>query len=256
MNNSRSGSGNRDALSVTRAEAGVEELIASPFVEDVLVAANHTALTEDLALTILRRLDLQAAVFEAIARNHSVIKQRKVLVGVVGHQHTPRHVSLPLLRRLFTFELMQVALTPSVLPDLKLAAEEILAGKLKTLALGERIALARRGSAKLAGALLFDAEATVIEAALQNPRTTEASIVKALGRPNTPIALLRMLVHHSKWSLRREIQIGILRRPQTTDALVLKVAAKLPKPVIQQVLTNSKLPTGRKELLQTALLRL
>ena len=82
MNNSRSGSGNRDALSVTRAGAGVEELIASPFVEDVLAAANHAALTEDLALTILRRRDLQAAVLEAIARNHSVIKQRKVLVAL------------------------------------------------------------------------------------------------------------------------------------------------------------------------------
>ena len=246
---------NKQPISLENPEAKPEELIASAFVEDLVAAAKLPGLTEDLALAILRRRDLPGAVLEEIARNHSVIKQRKVLLGVAEHQHTPRHISLPLLRRLFTFELMQLALTPSVLPDIKLAADEILTTKLTTLAVGERITLARRGSTKIAGTLLLDAETTVIEAALQNPRTTEASIVKALGRPETPLTFLTMLVNHSRWSLRREIQIGILRRREATEGLVLNVAAKLPKPVIQQLIRQAKLPAGRKELLEKALAR-
>jgi hypothetical protein len=232
-----------------------EELIASAFVEDLVVAAKHASLSEDLALTILRRRDLQAAVLEAIARNPSVIKHRKVLVGVVEHQRTPRHASLPLLRRLFTFELMQIALSPSVLPDVKRVAEETLVGKLETLSLGERITLARRASPAVAGALLIHAERSVMEAALHNPRMTEASIVKALARPEIPTALLNMLVEHTKWSLRREIQVGILRRSEASDFLVLTVAAKLPKRALHELLTQSNLPTHRKQLLQQALIQ-
>ena len=242
-------------ISVDNPAARPEELVASNFVEDLLAAAKHNGLSEDLALTILRRHDLQATVLEAVARNHSVIKHRKVLIGLVEHQHTPRHVSLPLLRRLFTFELMQVALAPSVLADVKRVAEEVLVAKLGTLSLGERITLARQGSATVAGVLLLHSDMPVIEAALQNPRMTEASIVKSLARPEVPVPLLNLLVEHSKWSIRREIQLGILRRKEAGDALVLRVAAKLPKRALEQLLTQHKLPTSRRELLQRALLQ-
>src|SRR5262249_2681820 len=150
-------------ISLQHPDATVEELVASPFVEDLVVAAKHAALNEDLALTILRRRDLEAKVIEAIARNTSVIKQRKVLIALVEHQHTPRQTSLPMLRRLFTFELMRVALAPSVLADVRLVAEEVLVSKMGTLSLGERITLARQSSGKVAGALLLQSERAVLE---------------------------------------------------------------------------------------------
>lgn len=246
---------NTQPISVQDPTAKPEELITSTFVEDILAAAKHNGLNEDLALTILRRHDLQASVIEAIAKNHSVIKHRKVLVGVVEHQHTPRHISLRLLRRLFTFELMQVALAPAVHADVKRIADELLIDKLETISLGERITLARQGSANVAAALLLHNETSIIEAVLQNPRMTETGILKSLARPKVPVPLLNMLVQHSKWSTRREIQIGILRRAEASDALVMQLAAKLPKRALQDVLTQYKLPASRKELLQRTLLQ-
>jgi len=255
VDDSRPFSGRVQPISVERPTARPEELVESLFVEDILAAAKHSALNEDMALTILRRRDLQASVLEAIARNHSVIKHRKVLVGIVEHQHTPRHISLPLLRRLFTFELMQIALAPGVHADVKRIAEELLIGKSETISLGERITLARQGSANVAAALLLHNETSIIESALQNPRMTETGIVKSLARPEVPVPLMNMLVQHSKWSTRREIQIGILRRAEASDALVMQLAAKLPKRALQEVLTQYKLPASRRELLQRALLQ-
>jgi hypothetical protein len=242
-------------ISVENPAANPEELIASSFVEDLVAAAKHSSLNEDLALAILRRSDLSSPVLEAVGRNASVIKYRKVLIGLVEHQHTPGHVSLPLIRRLFTFELMHVALAPAVLPDVKLLAQQVLITKLGTLSLGERITLARQASAGVAGVLLLHTETAVIEAALQNPRMTESSIVKALAKPQIRVVLLNMLVDHPKWSLRREIQIGILRRPEATDAQALKVAARLPKRVLQELITQFRLPAARKGLLQRASLQ-
>jgi len=247
--------GKAQAISVSRPSASVEELIESSFVEDLVVAAGHGALTEDLALAMFRRRDLPAAAIEALTRNHLVMKHRQVLVQVAQHQRTPRRVSLPMLRRLFAFELMQVALTPSVAADVKLVADEMLIGKLEKLALGERITLARQASAPVAGALLLHAERTVIEAGLQNPRMTEASIVKSLAKPDVPEILVSMLIEHPKWSLRREILVAILRRPEASEASVLEIASRLPRPALHELMQQLRLPPGREELLRTAMIR-
>jgi len=244
---------NAKPISVTRPAAKVEELVESAFVEDLVVAAGHGMLNEDLALALLKRRDLSVSVLEALMRNHVVMKHRKVLVSVVQHPRTPRHIALPLLRRLFVFELMHVALEPAVAADLKLLAEEVLIDKLETLSLGECINLARRSSTGVAGRLLLKGQTAVIEAALQNSRMTEASIVKSLGKNDVPAALVSMLAEHPKWSLRREIQTAIIRRPEATEAIVLKIVAKLPKPAIVDLLEQQSLPEGREELLRTTL---
>lgn len=247
--------GKAQPISVSRPSASVEELIESAFVEDLVVAAGHGALSEDLALAMLRRRDLPAAAIEALTRNHLVMKHRKVLVQVAQHPRTPRHVSLPMLRRLFTFELMHLALTPSVAADVKLVADEVLMGKLETIALGERITLARQASAPVAGALLLQAERAVIEAGLQNPRITEASIVKSLAKPDVPELLLSMLTEHPKWSLRREILVAILRRPEASETTVLEIATRIPRPALYELLQQVRLPPGREELLRRAMIR-
>jgi hypothetical protein len=210
-------------------------------------------LNEDLALLLLQRRDLSPQVLEGLVRNHTVMKHRKVLMQVVQHPRTPRHIALPMLRRLFVFELMRVGLEPMVPADLKLLIEDLLIDKLETLSLGESINLARRASAGVAGALLLHEQCAVIEAALQNPRMTEASIAKSLAKPKVPALLLSMLIEHPKWSLRRELQIAILRRAEATEGIVVQTAAKLPTPAILEVLEQVRLPVDREELLRRVL---
>ncbi len=91
-------------------------------------------------------------------------------MALVEHPKTPRHISLPLVRQLYTFEVMQVALTPMVPADLKLAADEVLCNRLETISPGEKLTLAHRASGRVAGELLRDGEARVVHAALENPQ--------------------------------------------------------------------------------------
>src|SRR6516225_1021431 len=74
--------GKSQPISLSRPSASVEELIESAFVEDLMAAAGHGALNEDLALAMLRRRDLPAAAIEALSRNHLVMKHRNVVVQV------------------------------------------------------------------------------------------------------------------------------------------------------------------------------
>ncbi len=161
-------------------DAALDELIHSQSQDVLHDVAASPRLTEELALGLLARRDLPHQVLEAVSKNGAVMKHRKVIIAVVSHPRTPRHVSLPIARHLYTFELMQIALLPALAADLKVAIEETLMARLETISEGERLTLAKRGSTRVAATLLADPEERVIHATLANPYMTEAWIVKAL----------------------------------------------------------------------------
>ncbi len=215
--------------------------------------ASSRRLTEDLALALLKRADLSGPVLEDVAKNASVMKHRKVIVALVEHPRTPRHVAIPIARRLYTFELMQLALRPALAADLKLVMEEALVNRLESSSKGERLSLAKRASGRVAAALLLDSEANIIEAALANPYMTEALLVKALMKDELPLALVEAASRHPKWSLRRDVRVALLRNESTPLARVLAFAQSLPTSVLQDVLRHSRLPATIKAYLEKEL---
>jgi hypothetical protein len=212
-------------------------------------AAADKRLTEDLALALLQRRELPPAAIEALVKNGAVMKHRTVINAVVVHPRTPRHVSLPIIRRLFAFELMSIALMPAVFADIKKFAEEVLILRLETTTPGERLSLARRSSPAVAAALLLDPERRVMEAALQNPRMTEAAIVKALMKDDAPQHLIDTVCHDPKWSLRREIRMALLRNEKTPLAPALAFAESMSSAALRQILNNSRLKANVKSYL-------
>ena len=207
------------------------------------------SLSEDAALSLLKRADLAPEVLEQLSKIGELLKYRKVKLALVEHPKTPRHVSLPLIRQLYTFDLMQVALTPAVPADVKRAADETLAHRLETLASGERLTLAHRGSGRIAEALLADADARVMQAALQNARLTEASIVRMVTRPDAHLAFVDAVAHHPQWSLRREVRVALLRNEKTPMICAMEFARGLPAGLLHEILQTSRLPAKVKECL-------
>jgi hypothetical protein len=205
-------------------------------------SANAVAseLSEDQALALLTRDDVTASSLAQLARNPSAMNSRKVLLALATHHRTPRHITMPLLRRLFTFDLMQVALAPTVAADVKRAAEEQILNRLESLPLGERISLARRGSGRVAAALLVDAEARVISTALDNSRLVEALVVTVLMKHNAPESLFVLTSQHPKWALRREVQIALLRSEKTPLEPAIELARNFSADFILEILPESR----------------
>jgi len=219
----------------------LEELIHSHDTAVLRTVAASARLSEELALSLLSRDELPVQVLEDVAKNRAVTKNRNVMLAVVSHRRTPRHVSLPFVKQLFTFEMMQIALTPGIAADLKIQLEESLIQRLGSISAGERLTLAKLGSTRVAAALLSDSDDRVRDAALQNPHLTEEWIVKALMRDETPAALVLAICHHRKWSLRRDVQIALLRNEHTPLARAIAISDQLPVQVIRDVLHQSKL---------------
>ena len=246
---------------------------------DLLRTAADPDLTEDLALALLKRADLPPEVLEQLAKNSMALKSRKVKIALAGHPHTPRHVSVPLARQFYTFDLMKVALLPGVPADVKVAADDVLISRLKTVTLGERLTLARRASGRVAAALLLDVEKMdgrimggkimsgkigdgktigaetvarenrVMHTALENPRLAEALVINSVLRPAASAALVHAVAQHEKWSVRREVRAALLRTEHLSLARALEFSQEIPAPRLQEVLASSRLPAEIKDRL-------
>jgi len=251
----------------TAPPSAVKPLSTAVVLADLLRTAADSAVTEDLALALLKRADLPPEVLEQIARNASALKSRKVKIALVRHPHTPRHVSVPLARQFYTFDLMKVALSPSVPADVKVAVDNVLISRLKTVTLGERLTLARRASGRVAAALLLEVESgdgkivhakmiagktsaagtvarktRVMQTALENQRLTEALVIKSVLGSAASAALVHAVARHAKWSRRREIRAALLRTAHLSLARALEFSREIPAPVLQEVLASSRLP--------------
>lgn len=205
------------------------------------IAWQAPELDEDAVLALLQRPDLSAEVLEKLSK-HSVGKNRKVRLAIIEHPKTPRYVSVALVRQLFTFDLMRVALTPVIPGDIKVAAEEVLIRKLESISAGERLSLARRASGRVAGMLLLDSDQRVMQAALENSKLTEAIVIKALLAASASAGFVRTVAEHPKWSLRRDIRIALLRGEKTPVDAAVEFSKMLPAAQVKEILRNSRLP--------------
>ena len=238
---------------------------------DGLPNASDPALTEDLALSLLKRPDLPAEILEQLAKNASILKSHKVKIALVSHPHTPRHVSVPLARQFYTFDLMKVALASGVPADVRVAIDDVLISRLKTVTLGERITLARRASGRVAAALLLEdrgdgkradhesdmkvsaknveGETRVLRTALENPRLTEALLISAVLLPLASPALIHAVANHPKWGSRREVRAALLRTEYLSLACALAFGREIPSGLLQDFLASSRLPAKIKDQL-------
>ena len=203
------------------------EAIHSAPSEDLTRIAADSSLTADLALALMKRADLPTEALEQIAKNRSA-QNRKVKLAVACHPRTPRHVSVPLVRQLYSFDLMKLALSTRAPADVKLTADETLIARLKSVTLGERLTLARQASGKIAAALLQDEEKRIMRAALENSRLTETLVVKAVLKAAANVTLVQAVSRHTKWSLRSDVQIALLQTPHLSLARALAFARAIP----------------------------
>ena len=235
------------------ADADLERLVHDTAPEIITAVATDPRLTEDLALALLNHRDLPRAALEALSKNGPIARQRKVQLAMVMHPRTPRHVSLPIIRHIYTFELMQVALLPAVPPDVKRASEEVLIKRLAGVSSGERFTLAKRSSGRVAAALLLDKEERIMQAALANPQMTEVSIVRALKTEHGTELLAPAVSRHHKWSYRNDIKAALLGNKHTPSTRMIQLAGELPINLIKDVLRNGRLSVQAKNSLVAVL---
>ena len=195
--------------------------------EVLLALLDNPALEETQVCLLLNRKDLPTEVLEEVARRKPLLKNYRVKRALAFHPRTPRLGSLRLVRELYLMDLMQLTLLPGTPAELKRIAEEQLVGRLPQLPLGQKITLARRGTARVVGALLAEGHAQVLSIALDNPGLTEAQVLKALSRGNLPVGVVKAVAQHRKWSHAYNVRLALVRHPGATLSTILAYLPEL-----------------------------
>jgi hypothetical protein len=241
------------ALVATGEELAVLLHHASP--EVVLALLDNPALGETHVCLILERKNLAAEVLEEVARRKPLLKSYRIKRALAFHPRAPRLVSLRLLKDLYLMDLVQVAILPGVSAELKRNAEDQLLARLPQLPLGQKITLARRGPARVAGALLAEGHAQVVPIVLDNPYMTEAQVLRALAREKLPIAVIPAIVHHHKWSITYNIRLALVRNPMSPLATILAYLPELTVSDLRDLASPGIVPENLRKYLQAEVQR-
>jgi len=188
-------------------------LLHSTCEETLLALLDNPHLDEAAVCSMLERKDLGATLLERIAGQKKWSSNRAVRRGLLVHAHTPRRIAIRLAREAYPMDLAALAVLPSAAAEIRRLADESLIAKIPQLPLGQKLALARKGSARIAGYLLADGYKRVGEAALDNTRLTEAQILRALASGKVSAAVLSAIACHPKWSQLPPIAAALVRGP-------------------------------------------
>jgi hypothetical protein len=230
-------------------------LLHHPAADVLLALLDNPSLEETHLCLLLDRKDLPGEILEEVARRKALLKSYRVKRALAFHSRTPRLVSLRLLRDLYLMDLVQVTLIPGISAELKRNAESQVLARLPQLPLGQRITLARRGPARVAGELLAEGNAQVLSAVLENANLNEAQILRVLAREKLSPAVVLAIAHHRKWSSSYNVRLALVRNPASPLSTILAFLPGLTVSDLRQLAAPGVVPENLRKYLQAEVQR-
>jgi hypothetical protein len=178
-----------------------------------------------------------------------------VRLRLARHPRTPKRLALAAVRQLFLFDLVRLSLLPSAPADIRRMAEEVILTRVPHLAIGEKLTLARRGPARVAGAILAEGHPQATKLALANAFLTESQILKVLAKAGVPERVVAAVAQHPKWSSQHNVRIALVRNPHTPAAAVGSFLPQLTLGDLNQIARLEGLAPHLKKQLRDELLR-
>lgn len=224
-------------------------------VEVLLALLDNPSLEEVQLCILLERKNLPGEILEEVARRKPLLKSYRVKRGLAFHPRTPRLVTLRLLRDLYLMDVVQLTLLPGIPTELKRSAEDQLIARLPQLPLGQKITLARRGPARLAGALLAEGHAQIVSIVLDNAYLTEAQVLRVLSREKVTPGVVRAISQHRKWSISYNVRLALVRHPSSPLATVLAYLPELTVSDLRELASPGIVPESLRKYLQAEVQR-
>ncbi len=195
----------------------------------------------DLLLESLKLLDapqlrafflnphLSESIVRRILERPDQLQSLTVRKALAGHRRTPLQEALRLVPTLFWSDLIELGRDASVRPRVRRAAHQTLLERYDALAVGERMAIARRAGVEMLARVGLDPEPRVIRAMLENPRLTEGVLLGLAAGSATRPQTLAIVAASPKWSTRPEVRRMLCRNRKTPLGVLLALLARLGK---------------------------
>ncbi len=220
--------------------------------EDLLLAALRNPSLDHQHLLMILKQCKSVAVIAAIYACKRHLETYAVKYALIAHPDTPNYIAQALLPLIFIFDLLKLCLMPGLSPDIHLAAERKIVQQIPTQPLGNKLTLARRGTASVLDSLLRDGEKSVIEICLENPHLKEGSLHQFLASSHATAENVSIVARNGRWKNRPNIRLAILKNPRTPLIWFTIFLPALPAATLRDLLISSRLTIAQKELVLQA----
>jgi hypothetical protein len=183
------------------------------------VTGNVSSLLEDEALAVLDNAHCTAAVCQAFARNPRLSGFYSVRFRLVQHRATPLTHAVKLVHYLHWPDLLRLSVDVTVRAQVRRSIDTQLLANLPKLALGEKIAAAKRCSTALIKVLLFEADPNIFGSLLTNQLIREEDLLLLAASDSASAEKLRLLAADQKWSSRYAIRRALAVNPATPRSI-------------------------------------
>ena len=203
---------------------------------------DNPALTRNEMALLLKNRSVPAGLLARVGRHPGWTRHYEVCRRIVRHRRTPWSVSRGLVGRLYWRDLADVVEDTGAHPALRRRAERILCERLPDLALGERVALARKATPDLIAALGRSGETPVYRVLLGNPRLRATDAAGIAASEDARGEVLRLLAGHANWGKLRAVQLALVRNPRTPVAVALKLLSRLAREDLKKLGEEENVP--------------
>ncbi|ANM28371.1 hypothetical protein ABI59_00105 [Acidobacteria bacterium Mor1] len=210
-----------------------------PYLEGAL---QNPKMQEDQIGLLLRNPGLTGPLLESLARNGRWTRIYEVKKRLVRHPRTPFQAARNLVHHLLWKDLAETAADSRLHPAIRRQAESMLKTRLDSLALGEKITLARKATPAIVEVLVEGRERPVLEALLGNPALDPGAAEKLAARRGTPPEVLSRMATHSRWALLPAIRLAVAHNPRTPVAVALKLIERMPRAELERLVLQEDAP--------------
>jgi hypothetical protein len=241
-------------LASSGTEDDLRSLAHHPSPEVLLTLLRNKNFTEDIALIIANRKDINPEILEFLSNDLRWKGSYSITKALCKNPKTPHRLSLSLIKSLKTFDLADLTRNQFIPLNIKMKAEAEIIEKLPAMPLGIKITLAKRASSNVLMKLIEDGKKEVVAACLDSPYMTEGDIYKIISKKTISHNVIRQIAEYPKWSCRYQIQWALILNNHTPLSRVVDFLKNIKTSDLKELYEAPETPISTKPFIHRELL--
>jgi hypothetical protein len=190
------------------------------------------------SLTVIKKLQLACISQEELEEIYRLHKDNyRVLLHLVQHPKFPQGISLGIVSKLFSVDLVRVIKNVRTNPFVRKKAELEFMQRYKRLALGEKISLLKIASNALLLNFSAENQPQLIETILNNPNCSEEVVLRFINRSGDRFNVYAAL-DHSSWHMNPDVAMAVAHDPEAPIRNILKIIPYLGLSGLQKLFSD------------------
>jgi hypothetical protein len=176
------------------------------------------------SIDIIRKLTLASTGQEELEQIYRSYKDDyRVLLNLVQHPKFPQSMSLGIISKLFSPDLVRVVKNVRTNPFVRKKAELEFLQRYRRLALGEKIALLKIAPNALLLALCDENQPQLIETIFNSPHCSEDVVLRFINRSGGECGAVYDALDRSAWHMNPAVAAAVAHDPEAPIKIVLKI---------------------------------